>query len=369
MVAMLACTPAFSQSSIMMYGVLDTGVEYVSNVGPSREGVFRVPSITGSVPSRWGITGKEDLANEYQALFTLESGFDIRSGALEQGGRLFGRQAWIGLSGPYGRISFGRQYTAIYYALLEYDVIGPSINSIGSLDAYIPNARSDNSVAYLFNTGGFTAAGTYSFGRDSAGAGNSPGQGTCAGQNPVSPVQCRQWSAIAKYTGTDAGVAIAYDEQRGGPGAAASFFDGVTPLPITSGTDVDARFLASGYARMRDFTVSGGWLDRRVRVTGAAQTTIRSDLWYLGTSYLIHNTVVLASEFYRIVNALQDARASLLTARATYLLSKQSAVYGQVGYLTNSRHAAYTVSTGGGGTTPPFGVAQVGIMLGIRHYF
>ncbi|WP_156034540.1 hypothetical protein [Paraburkholderia fungorum] len=32
-------------------------------------------------------------------------------------------------------------------------------------------------------------------------------------------------------------------------------------------------------------------------------------------------------------------------------------------------HAAYTVSQGGGGTTPAPGIGQLGVMAGIRHSF
>ncbi|WP_224028386.1 porin [Paraburkholderia caribensis] len=367
--ASIAASPCYSQSSVTIYGVLDTGVEYVSHVGPGRQNIFRMPGVTASVPTRWGITGKEDIGAGYQVLFTLESGFDTRSGALQQGGRMFGRQAWVGVSTPYGRVSFGRQYTAIYYALLEYDVIGPSINSIGSLDAYVPNARSDNTIAYVFTSNGLTLAGTYSFGRDSAGTGNSPGQGTCAGQNPASFLQCRQWSAIVKYTGDHVGGAVAYDEQRGGPGAAANFFDGQMPMPLTSSTDYDARLLVSAYMRFANVNFSGGWLDRRVKFVNSNPSIVRSDLWYFGASWTLRNDIVLASEFYRIVNSQHDTRASLITARAMYLLSKRSAVYVQVGYMSNSAHAAYSVSTGGGGTTPAPGVNQSGTMIGIRHTF
>ena len=40
---------------------------------------------------------------------------------------------------------------------------------------------------------------------------------------------------MIKYDATSFGFATAYDEQRGGPNAAANFFDGVAPFPLTSG--------------------------------------------------------------------------------------------------------------------------------------
>ncbi len=55
--------------------------------------------------------------------------------------------------------------------------------------------------------------------------------------------------------------------------------------------------------------------------------------------------------------------------RGTYFLSKQTAVYLQGAYLANSAHAAFSVSAGGGGTTPSPGQGQLGVMAGVRHMF
>ena len=65
--------------------------------------------------------------------------------------------------------------------------MGPAIYGIGSVDAYIPNARSDNAIGYLGTYRYFTIGATYSFGRDVVG-GNSPGQGLCAGSVPGAPI-------------------------------------------------------------------------------------------------------------------------------------------------------------------------------------
>jgi predicted porin len=43
-------------------------------------------------------------------LFVLEDGFDVGTGRLQQGGDLFGRQAFVGINSPYGKITLGRQY-------------------------------------------------------------------------------------------------------------------------------------------------------------------------------------------------------------------------------------------------------------------
>ncbi|SAL63908.1 porin [Caballeronia arvi] len=361
--------PVFAQSSITLYGIVDTGVEYISHANAAGDSLFRMPAITGSLPSRWGLRGVEDLGGGLKAVFQLENGFNIRGGDLGQGGRLFGRQAWVGLASNYGTFSFGRQYTMTYIALLENDVMGPAIYSLGSLDAYVPNARSDNTVAYKGTFSGVTIGATYSFGRDSAGTGNSPGQGTCAGSVAGDFQQCKQWSAMLKYDINHFGAVVTYDQQRGGTNAAANFFDGVATTPLTSSGDKDTRIQANVYVSYAGAKVSGGWLGRWVEPGNDAVASVRSDIYYLGAQYFVTPAFIVDGAVYRVLNAQHDTRATLGTVRTTYLLSKATALYAQLGYLGNSAHARYAVSSGGAGATPAAGANQTGAMVGMRHLF
>ncbi|WP_207004505.1 porin [Trinickia mobilis] len=364
--AACASGTAHAQSSVTLYGILDTGIEYISHADPAGDKVIRMPGNTGELPSRWGIAGTEDLGGGLQAQFVLESGFNVSSGALNQGGREFGRQAWVGINSPYGLLSFGRQYVMTYYALSDADVFYPTIYGIPSFDAYLANARSDNTVAYKGTFHGLTIGATYSFGRDSAGTGNSPGQGTCVGSVPGDPVQCRQWTALLKYDSAYFGVAASYDEQRGGATAAVNFYDGATPFPITSRVDKDALAVVDAYVKIGSaLKVGSGWVGRHVTTPSS---NITSNLYFLDASYLLTPAVLLDAEVQRIINQDQDARATKVALRATYLLSKRTAVYAEGAYLFNSKKAAYSVSAGGA-STPPFGQGQAAAMLGVRHSF
>jgi predicted porin len=361
---------SFAQSSVTLYGILDTGVEYVSHANAAGNGVVRMPGITGELPSRWGLRGNEDLGGGWSAIFTLESGFNMKNGALNQGGRLFGRQAWVGLASPYGSLTFGRQYTMTYWALSDADLLGPDIyGGTGSFDQYIPSARSDNTVVYKGTFSGITFGATYSFGRDSAGTGNSPGQGTCVGPVPGSSQTCREWSAMLRYDMNGSGVAGAYDEQRGGPGAAANFYDGTTPFALTDSGDKDVRMQLNGYGHIGPVKIGAGWLGRHVETVSPEIPDVRSNLFYVSAAYNLNPALVLDGGVYRMLNRQDDTRGTIAVARTTYLLSKSSAVYLQGGYLFNSAHAAYTISQGGGGTTPGFGMGQLGVMAGVRHVF
>jgi predicted porin len=71
---------AHGQTSVQVYGVLDTAVEYINHVGADRSGLTRMPSLTGSMPSRLGFRGREELGGGLSAGFTLEMGIAPDSG-------------------------------------------------------------------------------------------------------------------------------------------------------------------------------------------------------------------------------------------------------------------------------------------------
>jgi predicted porin len=363
-------TMVCAQSSVTLYGILDTGVEYVSHSNAAGDSVVRMPGITGEFPSRWGVRGTESLGGGVSAIFTLESGFNVRNGSLNQGGRLFGRQAWVGLNSSYGALTFGRQYTMTFWALSDADLFGPDIyGGTASFDQYLPSSRSDNTIVYKGSYGGFTLGATWSFGRDATGTGNSPGQGTCAGPTAGNGPACREWSAMLRYDRNGYGVAAAYDQQHGGPGAMANMYDGTPSFDFTNPSDTDVRMQLNGYGHIGNLKLGGGWLGRRVDTVSPATPNVHSDQFYLTASYPVTPAFIVDSGVYRIVNSRDDARGTIAALRTTYLLSKSTAVYLQGAYLWNSDKAAYTVSQGGGGTTPAPGAGQLGLMAGLRHSF
>src|SRR5437868_2971195 len=102
--AALCAVPALaSAQSVTLYGLVDTGIEFLNHAGAGGNTVARMPNLSGTVPSRWGLRGTEDLGGGLKANFVLESGFGADSGSSNQGGRLFGRQAWVGLGNQWGR--------------------------------------------------------------------------------------------------------------------------------------------------------------------------------------------------------------------------------------------------------------------------
>lgn len=354
---LLAASPLLaSAQSVTLYGVVDTGVEYVNNVGANGYGLTRVPNNTATVPSRWGLRGSEDLGGGLKSLFVLESGFAPDTGSSNQGGRLFGRQALVGLSNQYGQLSFGRQYTMLFWATLDSDILGPNVYGSGSLDSYLPNTRADNSVSYKGTFGGVTVGATYSFGRDAVNAGPSPGGTNCAGENAADKKACREWSAMIQYATNWWGVHTAYDSQRGGPGA----FAGLTNSNLT-----DDRLSVGGYMILARTKLGAGWLRR----DNEGSATRISDLYYAGASYDITPAVNLAGQVYYLNYHGSDNKAWLYAVRGTYSFSKRTSVYATAGFIDNGGQLAASVSGGSPGSNPKPGANQFGTMLGIKHIF
>ena len=168
--ACMACAvQAQSTSSVTLYGVVDLSVGGISsqNAGTSLKMLSGVQS-----GSRWGLRGSEDLGGGTRANFVLESGFLANEGRSAQGSRLFGRAAWLGLSGDWGEWRLGRQTSASSLTLADFDAFLGSYLITGAQTTLLPyNAnRSDNTLAYWTPTiGGLRAGVDYSFSYDGQG--------------------------------------------------------------------------------------------------------------------------------------------------------------------------------------------------------
>jgi predicted porin len=99
LLAAMSAGTAMAQSSVTMYGLLDEGIVHTTNADAAGHSITKMPTLTGSFPSRIGFRGTEDLGGGLQAVFTLEAGLLMDTGGLSQGNRLFGRQASVGLKG------------------------------------------------------------------------------------------------------------------------------------------------------------------------------------------------------------------------------------------------------------------------------
>lgn len=101
---------AMAQSNVTLYGVVDAWV------GSTKTGL-NAPSVSqvgsgGLMASRFGFTGEEDLGGGLKAIFKLEQGFNSDDGTQEIGNEAFSRLAYVGVSGGFGEVTIGKNWTA-----------------------------------------------------------------------------------------------------------------------------------------------------------------------------------------------------------------------------------------------------------------
>lgn len=149
---------AQANSSVTLYGLIDAGIGYQkqkvtqgNNRIESRDfGLSKFNGVKNG--NRWGLKGSEDLGNGTKAIFVLESGFDSANGRQLQGGRLFGRQAYFGLSSErWGSLTLGRQHSIAADMIgvkgpfyIGYQQAGQLFGAFGASTF----ARMDNAIKY-----------------------------------------------------------------------------------------------------------------------------------------------------------------------------------------------------------------------------
>lgn len=168
-VAGLVSAPAFAQSNVQIYGIVDVGFQHTSgsdtNTLRSRSGI----DSGMQSGSRIGFRGTEDLGNGLKASFVLEQGLGVDTGTLQSTG--YHRQSFLALSGNFGTVAAGRQYTPQFNLLGKVDPF--ETGTIGDINygrgVYFNGAlaapttiRLDNLLAYVSpDFGGFNVVAGY----------------------------------------------------------------------------------------------------------------------------------------------------------------------------------------------------------------
>jgi predicted porin len=241
---------AHAQSSVTLYGVVDEGLTFTQN----SHGLRQYSMVSGEIQaSRWGLRGTEDLGGGLKAVFVLENGMDLSSGKLGQGGLEFGRQAFVGLSMPYGTVTLGRQYDSVvdYIGLFE---VGDQWGGFyaahpGDVDNINNSNRVNNAIKYASkNYHGVTFGGVYAPG----------GVAGKMGQNQI-------WSAGGAYNNGPLGVGLAYLNIRN-PNTS---FYGTSALANTTGS---APLASLDNISSPVFSGYSGALTQEVIAVGAAYT-------------------------------------------------------------------------------------------------
>ncbi|MGG7603129.1 porin [Massilia sp. BKSP1R2A-1] len=162
--ALLSSLPLFAhaQTNVTIYGVMDAAIA-VENTDTPGEGHRTVINSGNQSSSRIGFRGTEDLGNGLKALFNIEAGVALDTGAADSS--LFGRRAVVGLQGDFGTLTVGREYSPIAAVAAATDTLGQGMFG-SNLSAFARlTRRLANSVNYKSNAlSGFTVNAAYSTG-------------------------------------------------------------------------------------------------------------------------------------------------------------------------------------------------------------
>lgn len=362
--ATLAAGTVQAQSNVTLYGVVDVNIEYVnhfSTVTPTAANGFKIGPGTslyrlnsgGMAGSRFGLRGTEELGSGLSAIFVLEGGFSPDTGMSSNGGRLFGRQAFVGLnSKTIGSFTFGRQYTGYFDALANFSPTAfagqyePNVAEQGA------DVRSDNMVKYTGVFGPISAYANWTFGNGVAGNGEVPGQ-------------------FRRDTGYGASLAYA--------SAAFSAMVGYNQYNPTLSTAVDVgAFKKAAVAARYDFgtraKVMAGYRWGQNKAADGS-TILRDDLYWVGANYILNPGLELKLGYYyddiKKFGNQNMKNPWQVTLMADYSLSKRTDVYVTTAYTKNSGLNFDTSVNGyaagyflGSGESSMFGAA-----VGIRHKF
>lgn len=173
--ALAACANVFAQSSVEMYGVVDTYVGQVKTTATT--GAVTKAEVVNSgalTTSFFGLRGSEDLGGGYRAVFALESYVRVDTGATGRNDNdpLFARAAFVGIQSPYGQVALGRMPTPYSLATTNFT---PLMGTTGVSPIFsntfknnvLGDTRMNNSVKYQSpRISGFEADVQHSLGQE-----------------------------------------------------------------------------------------------------------------------------------------------------------------------------------------------------------
>lgn len=374
-----------AQSNLTLYGNVDVAVDSVdvgrgvelvpgaTALGLNTTGVFGDGRVTRVSPSgtsqtAFGIKGEENLGNGYKASFVLEGQLGLDDGKLGQDGRIFGRQAYVGLTTPAGEVRLGRQYAPIFYSTAF--VTG---ERFGATDLFIEGAaqnnlmlRQDNQVSYWLKSGGFTGSVAFSPQAGSAKViSNERLNGVMGGLNTggeyIGSKTGRSLGFFGNYAFTPAFNATLGYHQNDFDGATWKAVVPGAPIAITQVNSLDG-FKALNLGAKYIFPSSGIMIDGAF--TQAAYSLnggedIKTNFMVFGLRVPVNQWTFMAQASQIKFTNFTKGKDTGLMLGADYALSKRTTLYTRVGQLKDDAGNA----SNGLGLDNPHPLAPVGATL------
>lgn len=343
-----------AQSHVALSGVVDLSARHASSGGSSATTL----ASGGNSTSRLVFNGTEDLGHGLRAGFWLEGTMFADTGVGATGsGLLFDRRSTVSLSGPFGEVRLGRDWTPVFWgSVLGDPFVATGVGSIGNFLNPAANtvfkrafgtrpstlSRASNAVEYWLppDLGGVYGHVMQSFGEQASGQ-SLNAQGNYKYQAYRLGYRTKQVD-VAVYGGrTRIDAEREHLTQQGVYGA----------YTFGSGARVSAAVTQSRY------------LDSKQRHT-LLGLAVPVQQWVIKAAYNHLDQKGRDGAGLRI-----DADdAASLTLGAEYHLSKRTAVYGTAAYLRNKGAATFTVAGAPTSAVTP-GSRSRGYEIGLRTSF
>lgn len=348
--AVAASGAAMAQSSVTLYGVVDTSVAYVKG-NKSVSGLLN----NGAATSRLGFRGVEDLGNGLKAEFVLEGAVSPDDGGSSFD---FKRQSTVGLSSEFGQVRLGRALTASYNAVSRYDVFGT--NGLGSTLAWSGaetgyQNRSNNMISYISpKFAGFGVGIDYGFGEQKKNKTN------------------RYMGIGATYDNGPLSIGFGFDEKNNVLMEEAVIDTSVYPnVVITPAAYDDLKTWQLGASY--DFAVvklAGFYKETKYKdsVSGVSEGKLKT--WNLGVSAPVGAAGVVKASYNNYKLSDSSEKAQQFSLGYVHSLSKRTALYGTYSYLKNKNGADFELNGAFAGVNGANDSGKMqGVQVGVRHAF
>jgi len=349
-IAGLASSSAFAQSSVTVYGIVDTSIRYVSSDNAAGNSNLKMDN--GALSnSRIGFKGSEDIGGGNKVNFRLENGFNSDTGGFSAPGVLFSRQSWVGMSGSYGQVSVGRQQTPLFDLMADH--FDPLTVGNYAANSWLPAGatlvRNSNMLKYYGTFGGFSAGLSWAMG-EQAGSTRKGSQVSSSLQYTTGNLSVGGGYQQTVDTTTAANKDTAYNLSASYVIGAAKLFGGYYKIKDSTGT-------TSAYFALENSVAS--------KSGGVVGLERKDDGYFFGTTYQLTPAWGLTGAAYydkskNVAVAGDSGKRYALVGVAEYALSKRTQVYTTVDY-NKAKDAAQAELAGKNNVT--------GLSVGIRHIF
>lgn len=353
-------TAARAQSSVTLYGLIDTAVRYTTHVNAA--GDNKVQLANGGVSeSNWGLLGAEDLGGGNRVVFQLENRYFPNSGVSDPGYPFF-NTAYVGLqSSSFGRLTLGRQTNPLADAVLKTYVSNawlPTVYQFRPENGMAQGVWTSNMAKYIARWQDVTLELSYAFGGQAGAFGAGSQIGASIAWIPQWPLRLgaayldsrdavngsahfKAWTAGGAYTFADTSVNFGWAMNRQDPGFRGNFPNG----PFTSAQLTALKF--------NPFS--------------------SREMFFGGVSQLVGNNTHLSANVWRTLQTGKaqsgDGNATQFQLLADYDLSRATSVYVEADYSLYRGGLIGAQAQGLGGVSAAGTTTQIGTMVGIRHMF